>query len=97
MTGTHPSTSIAFHFVAFFGALLGGRSSFKAGIGSLSRDFVSQEHGYHTKDPKVSNAGACMREIKRATKHDDGGLDTPESTPHVREQHRSYLGSVTSW
>jgi hypothetical protein len=28
----------------------------------LSRDFVLQEHGYHTKDPKVSNAGVvCVR------------------------------------
>jgi hypothetical protein len=50
-------------------------------------DFVSQEHGYHGKDPKVSNAGGCTREIKRATKHGDGRLDTLESTPHDKERH----------
>jgi hypothetical protein len=58
---------------------------------------MSQEHGYHIKDPKESNAGGCMHEIKRATKHGDGGLDTPESTPHNRERHLSYLGSGPSW
>jgi hypothetical protein len=46
---------------------------------------MSQEHGYHTKDPKVSNAGGYAREIKRAMKHGDGRLNTPESTAHDRE------------
>jgi hypothetical protein len=63
----------------------------------LSVDFVSQEHGYHTKDPKVSNAGGYTREIKRATKYGDGRLDTPESTPHDRERHHFYPGSGPSW
>jgi hypothetical protein len=58
---------------------------------------VSQEHEYHTKDPKVSNAGGCTREIKRAMKHNDGRLDMSESTPHDRERHRSYPGSGPSW
>jgi hypothetical protein len=30
--GTHPSTSTALRFVAFFEAFLGGRSSFKASV-----------------------------------------------------------------
>jgi hypothetical protein len=44
----------------------------------MSRDFVLQEHGYHTKDPKVPNVGGRMREIKRAMKDSDGRLETSE-------------------
>jgi hypothetical protein len=29
----------------------------------LSVGFVSQEHGYHAKDPKVLNAGGCTHEF----------------------------------
>jgi hypothetical protein len=51
----------------------------------LSGDFVSQEHGVPHDGPKDSNAGGCTCEIKIATKHNDGSLETPESTAHDRE------------
>jgi hypothetical protein len=48
---------------------------------------VSQEHEYHTKDPKISNAGGYMREIKRAMKHGDGRFNTLEK--HTARQRAS--------
>jgi hypothetical protein len=42
----------------------------------MSVDFVSLEHGYHRKDPKVSNAGGFTCEIKRVMKHGDERIDT---------------------
>jgi hypothetical protein len=62
-----------------------------------SVDFVLQEHGYHTKDPKVSKAGGSTREIKRAMEHGNGRLNTSESTPHDKERHRSDPGLGPSW
>jgi hypothetical protein len=43
--------------------------------------FVSQEHGVPCEGPKGFERRGCMREIYSATKHGDGRLDTPESTP----------------
>jgi hypothetical protein len=41
--------------------------------------------GYHTKDPKDSNAGGCICEIYSTTEHGDRRLNMLESTPHDQE------------
>jgi hypothetical protein len=41
----------------------------------------------HEGPQRYRTHGGCMREIKRAMKHGDGRLDTPDSTPHDRERH----------
>jgi hypothetical protein len=56
-------------------------------LGSVSADFVSQEHGVPHNGPKDSNAGGCTREIWITTKHGDGSLEMPKRPTHDRERH----------
>jgi hypothetical protein len=53
--------------------------------------------GYHTTDPKIRTQGAVRVRSWIATKHGDGSLEMPESTPHYRERDtKLYPGSGPS-